>query len=81
MIGHAAPSMIRAMHVFVNGERQELPADGGKPTVRDLVAQMGLSDQPVAVEVNEQVVPKRRHPERELEEGDRVEVVTLVGGG
>jgi thiazole synthase len=35
----------------------------------------------VAVEVNRDVVPRARHPEHPLREGDTVEIVTLVGGG
>jgi sulfur carrier protein len=35
----------------------------------------------VAVEVNEEVVPRARHATIQLREGDRVELVTLVGGG
>ena len=36
---------------------------------------------PVAVEVNLQLVPRHRHAEHRLAEGDRLEIVTLVGGG
>jgi sulfur carrier protein len=35
----------------------------------------------VAVEVNLEVVPRDRHAETTLHDGDRLEVVTLVGGG
>ena len=67
------------MKLHVNGEEYELGGD--EPTVRDLVQQMGLGDQAVAVEVNRQLVPKRDHQATRLSEGDAVEVVTLVGGG
>lgn len=67
------------MKLQVNGESFDLPADSA--TVAQLVQQMGLSGQPVAVEVNRQLVPKRRHAEAALHEGDVIEVVTLVGGG
>jgi len=36
---------------------------------------------PVAVEVNLELVPRQRHAEHRLAEGDRLEIVTLVGGG
>jgi thiamine biosynthesis protein ThiS len=35
----------------------------------------------VAVERNLQIVPRARHGETALADGDRLEVVTLVGGG
>jgi sulfur carrier protein len=33
------------------------------------------------VEVNGELVPKKRHAEHQVRDGDRVEIVTLVGGG
>ena len=36
---------------------------------------------PCAVEVNRLLVPKRKHEQHQLIEGDTVEIVTLVGGG
>ena len=50
-------------------------------TVAGMIAQLGLQGRPVAVEVNHAVVPRRLHDERVLEDGDRIELVTLVGGG
>ena len=67
------------MNLTVNGETYEIPRES--VTVAQLVEQMGLANQPVAVEVNKQLVPKRRHAEAPLHDGDRIEVVTLVGGG
>jgi thiamine biosynthesis protein ThiS len=50
-------------------------------TVAALVAELGLEPRHVAVEVNLELVPRTRHAERVLAAGDRVEIVTLVGGG
>lgn len=61
----------------VNGETQKTDA----ATVADLLKQLGLAGQAVAVEVNQAVVPKKQHGEATLNDGDRVELVTLVGGG
>lgn len=66
------------MKITVNGESKEL-SDGR--TVAELVREMGLAGRAVAVEVNQQVVPKRQHAEATLRDGDVVELVTLVGGG
>jgi sulfur carrier protein len=46
-----------------------------------LLAELARDSKKVAVEVNEEVVPREQHAERELRDGDRVEIVTLVGGG
>lgn len=65
------------IEVTVNGEKRQTAA----ATVRELIAELGLDHQPVAVERNHEVVPKKRHGEAELSEGDVLELVTLVGGG
>lgn len=72
------------MNVVINGREQALPPapDGGRGvTVAAMLTHLKLDGQPCAVEVNRQLVPKRRHAEHVLAAGDVVEVVTLVGGG
>ena len=66
------------MTLSVNGEPRRIAAGS---TAADLVAELGFAARPVAVEVNEQVVPRARLADCILQEGDRLEIVTLVGGG
>ncbi len=66
------------MEITVNGIAREVP-DG--LSVRDLVAFLGLTEGPVAVEVNREVVPRASHASRPVSPGDVVEVVHFVGGG
>jgi sulfur carrier protein len=66
------------MRIEVNGSTHELPPG---QTVAALIERIGLAGQPCAVEINRAVVPKRDHAGAELHEGDRIEIVTLVGGG
>ncbi len=66
------------MTVIVNSQPKELKTGS---TVESLVMELGLEKQPCAVEVNRQLVPKKKHPLHTLAEGDVVEIVTLVGGG
>lgn len=66
------------MTLVVNGESRQA-ADGA--TVASLLAELALAGKPVAVEVNLELVPAAQHAARRLAEGDRVEIVTLVGGG
>ena len=63
----------------INGEPRQLP----RPlTVAELLTELGHNNpRRVAVEVNEAVVPAMRRAEHLLADGDRVEIVTLVGGG
>lgn len=66
------------MRIQVNGQDREF-ADGA--TIAHLLSELGVTQPHVAVEVNLEVVPRAQHKQTALNEGDRVEVVTLVGGG
>ena len=66
------------MKIIYNGTPQEV--DEGT-TVAALLAQLELVPRYVAVELNEQVVPRAHHADCHLHAGDHVEIVTLVGGG
>lgn len=66
------------MRITVNGEQREVDDE---MTVSLLLAALGLGRAACAVEVNATLIPKSKHGEHQLNEGDRVELVTLVGGG
>jgi sulfur carrier protein len=66
------------MQITVNNEPKAVAEDA---TVADLVATFDLAPERVAVEVNAQLVRRARFGETRLNDGDRVEIVTLVGGG
>lgn len=66
------------MELMINGENRSL-ADGA--SVADLVEELGLTGQRLAVEVNQEIVPRSAHPGHELGPGDRVEIVHAIGGG
>jgi sulfur carrier protein len=66
------------MIIILNGEsRQVAPGT----TVAELLGELDVPIKHVAVEVNHQLVPRALHGEHTLCEYDRLEVVTLVGGG
>jgi sulfur carrier protein len=65
------------VRIVYNGAEREV-ADG--VTIAGLLVELAPRG-PVAVEANQQLVPRERHAEWVLREGDVLEVVTLVGGG
>jgi len=67
-----------SVQIHLNGERFDLPEPR---TVAELLEHLDLRPEQVAVEVNEALVPRDRRGEIVLQLGDRVEFVTLVGGG
>ena len=50
-------------------------------TIRKLLDHIKLQQKYYAVEVNKQIVPKSSHASFLLKEGDKVEIVTAIGGG
>lgn len=67
-----------SVNIFVNGEARAV--DDGC-TIAALLAQLGLAGQRLAVEVNEEIVPRSTHAQHVLAAGDRVEIVHAIGGG
>jgi sulfur carrier protein len=66
------------MRVVVNGEERQVAPEA---TIRDLLGELGLEGQLVAVERNMTIVPRAQHAATRLSEGDELEVVHFVGGG
>lgn len=66
------------MTITLNGQPAEMP---DQITVRQLIEQLGLAKAICAAEVNGSVVPRAAHDQTSLQDGDTVEIVTLVGGG
>ena len=70
--------MTQSIEILVNGAPRSV-AHGS--SVATLLDELQIAPKHVAVELNLQLVPRAAHAERRLAEGDRLEVVTLVGGG
>ncbi len=66
------------MRVRVNGEWREAP-DG--TTMADLLQELSLRPDRVAVERNKALLPRAQYAQTPLQDQDELEIVTLVGGG
>jgi len=66
------------MKITVNGEEREVKEG---MTIKELVDQLGIKSPNYAVAVGMEVIPKSEYETYRLKEGDRVEIVTFVGGG
>lgn len=66
------------LRVTINGESRELAGD---MTVATLVEMLGFAGRRVAVEINQAIVPRSLYVQRELSEGDVIEIVQAIGGG
>ncbi len=66
------------MQIYVNGEEKQIPDASDMAALIDL---MQLAGQRIAVEVNEELVPRSTFTGHRLNEDDRVEIIHAVGGG
>lgn len=66
------------MDIIVNGTKRTVPADY---TAAQLVDALALGGRRIAMEVNEEIVPRSRYPQHRFTPGDRIEIVHAVGGG
>lgn len=66
------------MQVHINGDPRDVR---GGLTLAELIEQLALAPERVAVELNREVVRRSEWMGVELSEGDRVEIVHFVGGG
>ena len=66
------------MQIVLNGQIRRLEPG---TTLAALVASLDLGGRRMAVEINEEVIPRSEYADLVLSEGDRVEIVHAVGGG
>ena len=66
------------MEIYVNGARQEFEPE---ITVAGLLERLGYSGRWVAVEINQDIVPRSSHVDHHIQAGDRIEIVSAMGGG
>ena len=66
------------MIIIINGQSRQL----AEPlTVEELLRRLEMPSRGVAVEVNCKIVRRAEHATRQVADGDRLEIVSLVGGG
>ena len=66
------------MRLILNGEERDV---GEVRTIADLVVSLGLDARKVAVERNLEIAPRSTYADTALADGDRIEIVTFIGGG
>jgi len=66
------------MQIFVNGKAKEI-SEG--IIVKTFIDTLRLNSKAIAVELNLKVVPKKEYDTKRLKEGDKIEIISFVGGG
>lgn len=66
------------MKITLNGECKALTS---KISLRQLVSELGLNNKRLAIEVNQEIVPRGKYDTHLLQEADQVEIIHAIGGG
>lgn len=64
--------------VQINGDRRQCPPQICLP---ELLAQLGMNPRLAVIEYNGEILQRQLWNETKVQEGDRLEIVTIVGGG
>jgi len=70
--------MVEAIQIQVNGEQRNCQAGA---TVGDLLRELAITTERVAVELNLEILDRKEFDQRGLKQGDRVEILSFIGGG
>ncbi len=73
-----AGSLAASIQIQINGQPQTIEAG---QSIDELLGALGLDPAQVAVEHNGLIVPRKARSSARLHSGDRLELVTFVGGG
>lgn len=66
------------MKVFINGETREIQKE---TSLSELLKELSLPDQRIAIELNKEVVRRRDWENIQVKDADKIEIVHFVGGG
>lgn len=66
------------MEITLNGKNRDIP---DASCVQDLLQELGLAGRRLALEINQEIVPRSTFGARQLQSGDRIEIVHAIGGG
>ena len=70
--------MQNAIRIYVNGEARTWRSGA---TVTDLLRELDIKTERVAVELNLEIVDRAAFGQRQIKDGDRVEIISFIGGG
>jgi len=66
------------MNISLNGAPRDVPDN---LSANDLLLSLGLADKRLALEINQEIVPRSTFDTRMINPGDAVEIVNAIGGG
>mgnify|MGYP001284419909 FL=1 len=66
------------MNIFINGRVSEVKKN---INIQDILRMNNISDENIVVEINRTIISKMYWDDTRIEENDKIEIITAVGGG
>ena len=66
------------MNIFINGKVSEVKKN---INIQDILKMNNISDENIVVEINRTIISKMYWDDTRIEENDKIEIITAVGGG
>ena len=66
------------MNILINGKTKTID---NNLHLNQLIEQLELTGKRLAVEINQEIIPKSKHADYQIKEGDNIEIVHAIGGG
>ncbi len=66
------------MNIFINGKVSEVKKN---INIQDILKMNNISDENIVVEINRTIISKMYWDDTKIEENDKIEIITAVGGG
>ena len=69
------------MKISVNGQEKKIELENEKALLSSILEFLGYKQNTVVVEVNDLIINSKKWDSEILKEGDKLEIVSIVGGG
>ncbi len=69
------------MKIRVNGKEKKIELENEKVLLSSILEFLGYKQNTVVVEVNDLIINSKKWENEIIKEGDRLEIVSIVGGG
>ena len=66
------------IQIYINGKKKNININCN---LVDILEEYSLKNQLVAVEINQEVIPKSNYKTKKINKNDRIEILELIGGG
>ena len=66
------------IQIYINGKKKNIDTDSN---LIDILAEYSLKNKLVAIEVNQEVIPKSKYKTKKINKNDKIEILELIGGG